>query len=771
MKDAETPLPRWRSASSVFSSSSLSSLTAAAAAAAAAASATATATASATSSHAPAAHKSNPSSAVAHALLPAKSDKPALAPPPFEARSAWSRVITCVALVSALALVSVLALAGVALNSMQPIGDAAADADARLDTQLLGAQLKLQTFAVSSHTLAQRDSLRVDFAYASLPPALAGAVSFADDWIGAYCIDDERKHAAVPTHEYIDRRHTGGRSAGAVTFGPMVNMRCSWQFRFVSGASGAALATSEFVRFTRGPAEPLQVHVALTADPTEMRVHWVSADVREPVVLYGARADALDATARATQSSYAASDMCRAPATTVSARLFRDPGQLFEAVLTELTPGETYFYRVGSQHAVADASANGSATALLSDVWSFTMPPRAGQHVSNAAAASAAEAPPSLSFFVFGDLNSPVEATENFAVEGSCGTTMQLIERDLDRARDEARQYAALVHVGDISYAKGATFVWDQFGELIQRVAARVPYMVSVGNHDYGYLEGELRNDPARFPRNAPFERDGTHGYQAEGECGVPLQRRFHMPANGNSVFWYSFSAGLTHHVVLSGEHDFARGSPMHAWLLQDLAHVDRRATPWLFVHMHRPMYCSVAFAGDYYRSLLYRDELELVFAAHHVDVVFSGHYHSYERTCAVFDDACYYDAPSGKALAPVHIMIGSGGANVDQYDYYDRAWRLAALQTYGYGRVHVFNATHARFEFVANDKADVADAVWLVSDHDWPTDRVRRYRVSVPQVVAVGLLAALALAATGVRVWRRRDSAAGYSKELPVQV
>lgn len=641
-----------------------------------------------------------------------------------------------------------LVLAGVALGPMQPIGGAAADADARLDTQLLSTQLKLETFTVSTHTLTQRDSVRVDFAYASLPSALTEAVSFADDWVGAYCIDDER--ATVPVHEYMDRRRTGGRASGSVTFGPMVNMRCAWQFRFVSGVSGATLATSAFVRFARGPTEPLQVHLALTEDPTAMRVHWVSAAVHEPVVVYGLRADALDRTASATSSSYAASDMCRAPATTVSARLFRDPGQLYEALLTTLEPGETYFYRVGSR--------TNASTALLSDVWRFTLPPRAGTAVS-----------PSLSFFVFGDLNAPVAATENFAVNGSCGTTMELIARDLDETH---YPYAALVHVGDISYANGATFVWDQFGELIQRVAARLPYMVSVGNHDYGYLEGADRNDPVRFPRNAPFEADGTHGFQSHGECGVPLQKRFHMPNNGNSLFWYSFAVGLTHHVVLSGEHDFAKGSPMHTWLLADLARVDRTVTPWLFVHLHRPLYCSVAFAGDYYRSLLYRDELELVFATYHVDIVFSGHYHSYERTCAVFDDVCYYDTQNGKALAPIHLMIGSGGANVDEYAYYDRAWRLAAFQTYGYGRVHVFNATHAHFEFVANDKAAVVDAVWIVSDHNWPTDRVRRYRVGVSHVVAmIGLAVALALTVAGVRVWRQRANVAGYSKKLPGQV
>lgn len=603
-----------------------------------------------------------------------------------------------------------------------------------------------------------RDMLHVQFEYEPTTTTVdEESASLKDDWIGAYCIENER--AGVPVHDYTDMRRTGGRASGEVTFGPMVNMRCVWAFRFVAGTSGAVLGTSPFVRFAKGFTEPLQVHLATTTDPTEMRVHWVSANVSAPAVFYGTSPDTLIHVAHATQRSYQASDMCHEPATTVAARLFRDPGQLFEALLTGLEPQKTYYYRAG------DVSSDGT----LTDVLSFTVAPLAGTMPTSSE-------PKSLSFFVFGDLNSPVEATENFAVEGSCGTTLKLIEQDLKLTTTNtttttttttssrnrvAHHYVGLVHVGDISYAKGATFVWDQFGELIQRVAAAIPYFVTVGNHDYGYLEGEKFKDPVRFPRNKVFEQDGTHGYQSHGECGVPLERRFHMPDNGNGLYWYSFEMGLTHHTVLSGEHDFSKGSPMYEWLLTDFQKVDRVKTPWLFVHMHRPMYCSVAYAGDYHRSLLYRDHLEQLFSDFHVDAVFSGHYHSYERTCAVFDEVCYYedsdaDEPS-KALAPVHLMVGSGGANVDEYSYYDCVWRAKGLQTYGYGRVHIYNASHMLFEFVSNEKEDVADSTWIVSDHNWPSNRVRRYRPGFGvQVAAVALFGA-ALLFVVVTLWRRK--------------
>lgn len=651
---------------------------------------------------------------------------------------------------AALSLFIVLALCyGVAApptraNASSPSNSDAHSSNANAALVLTPEQL-LQEFSVAPLVLHQRDTIRVRFGFNTPASSLVSPPppsERAGDWIGVYCVDDESKD--VDVHDFIDARRTEGAVSGTLTFGPMVNMRCSWQFKLVT-SDGTVLATSPFVRFAEGPTEPLQIHLAMTTEPTQMRVHWTSAEVTQAVVMYGRRADSLRDTSQASQTSYLASDMCKSPARTVSAKNYRDPGQLYDALMTGLEPGKTYFYRVG------DASANGK----LSAIRSFTVPPQAGVSPVSQQQKTAT----SMSFFTFGDLNSPVGATENFAVEGSCGTTLKLIEQDLATQDAFHHNYVAVMHVGDISYAKGSTFIWDQFGELIQGVASRIPYMVSIGNHDYGYLEGnEL--DPVKFPRNRVFESDGTHGYQSYGECGVPTEKRFHMPDNGNSVFWYSVEMGLVHHTVLSGEHDFSSGSPMYEWLLNDFKAVDRGKTPWLFVHMHRPMYCSVGYAGDYDRSLLYRDHLEQVFSDFHVDVVFSGHYHSYERTCPVFDEICYSEEDTGKALAPVHLMVGSGGANVDNYGYYDVDWRAQAFQTYGYGRVHVYNATHTHFEFVSNKEEAVTDSTWIVSDHNWSSDRPRRYRPGLFARIVMGVTA-LAFVVGGVTMlWRRRHRA-----------
>ena len=43
-----------------------------------------------------------------------------------------------------------------------------------------------------------------------------------------------------------------------------------------------------------------------------------------------------------------------------------------------------------------------------------------------------------------------------------------------------------VVHIGDISYARGIAPVWDLFMTQIEPVAAKIPYMVSIGNHEVG---------------------------------------------------------------------------------------------------------------------------------------------------------------------------------------------------------------------------------------------------------------------------------------------
>lgn len=93
-------------------------------------------------------------------------------------------------------------------------------------------------------------------------------------------------------------------------------------------------------------------------------------------------------------------------------------------------------------------------------------------------------------------------------------------------------------------------------------MASRVACLVSIGNHDYGYLEGQAINSN-KFLANPLLEGAGETGWQANGECGVPTLKRFHMPENGNEAFWYSTDMGLAHHAVITAKMDFSVNSSM----------------------------------------------------------------------------------------------------------------------------------------------------------------------------------------------------------------
>lgn len=89
-----------------------------------------------------------------------------------------------------------------------------------------------------------------------------------------------------------------------------------------------------------------------------------------------------------------------------------------------------------------------------------------------------------------------------------------------------------VLHVGDISYGDGHGEVWHAFMRDIEPVAARVPYMVAVGNHDYDY-HGKHKHKRKHDPSGADKLPKWARKSASNGECGVALARRFKMPQRG----------------------------------------------------------------------------------------------------------------------------------------------------------------------------------------------------------------------------------------------
>ena len=89
------------------------------------------------------------------------------------------------------------------------------------------------------------------------------------------------------------------------------------------------------------------------------------------------------------------------------------------------------------------------------------------------------------------------------------------------------------------------------------------------------------------------------------------------------------------------------------------------------------------------------------------VDLALWAHYHSYERTCAVYKEECTEGAPT-------HIVVGTAGRSFDGEDYWPKIWSMYREINYGYGRVTVANSTALHWEWIRNKDDVVADEVWI---------------------------------------------------------
>ena len=491
------------------------------------------------------------------------------------------------------------------------------------------------------------------------------SISEPFDWVGLYCPSGTDGPAYLDYY-FVYESPTYAEGYGSLKF-VLYNLRTDCEFRYYQNSTYTTLlAVSNKVTFRGGKSEPLQGHLALTEDPTQMRVSWTTGtSSTTPVVYYGLSRDKLNLSATGISNTYTISDLCGPPANTSA--FFINPGFLHDVLLTNLKPKTTYYYRFGSDGALSKVKHFKSAI-VPGDVAPFK-------------------------FIMYGDMGlSPPPGAE---------TTAQLVLNEVLNGT------AFVINQGDLSYSLGHAVKWDIWMNLIEPYTSLAPYMISIGNHEYDHEVGGSK-DPSHAKGEGFHPEWGNFGIDSGGECGVPPFYRFHMPDNGNSVFWYSYNYGLVHFTVISTEHDFTPGSPMYMWIEKDFQSVKREQTPWLIVVGHRPMYCSGKYPSDYRVSLGIREALEDLLYENRVDLAVWGHNHIYERTCAVYKQVC-------DSEGTVHIVVGSAGFQLELAGSYGFPWTMHYEENFGYLRVGVSNVSSLNIEFVRNKDMVVADQVWLL--------------------------------------------------------
>jgi hypothetical protein len=165
---------------------------------------------------------------------------------------------------------------------------------------------------------------------------------------------------------------------------------------------------------------------------------------------------------------------------------------------------------------------------------------------------------------------------------------------------------------------------WARFWEMSKPI--KVPYFLTVGNHDVNDTKSELL-----------------------------YKEQVDLPGN---ELYYSFTAGNALFIVLdsylTGEQKKITGD-QYKWLEGVLAKSTQR---YKFIFLHHPLYPDKRNGRHYGNSLdRYpddRDKLQALFVKHNVTMVFTGHDHLYLRKTV-----------DGMP----HIIAGGGGAPLYAYE------------------------------------------------------------------------------------------------------
>ncbi|KAF5745436.1 putative Nucleotide pyrophosphatase/phosphodiesterase [Tripterygium wilfordii] len=497
------------------------------------------------------------------------------------------------------------------------------------------------TISVSPKTLAKSgDTIQIQWSGVESPSKL--------DWLGLYSPPDSR-HDNFIGYKFLSSSPSWKSGSGSISM-PLINLRSNYSLRIFRWTEsevnpnrhdhdqnplpGTAhlLAKSEEVGFFGSDDRVEQIHLAYTDNEEEMRVMFVTGDREERYVRYGLEDGAFVHVAATRVDRYEREHMCDRPANESTG--WRDPGWIHDAVMKDLKKGVRYYYQVGSD----------------SKGWSETHSFMSRNEDLDETVA-----------FLFGDMGTATPYSTFIRTQDESISTIKWILRDIKALGDRP---AFVSHIGDISYARGYAWVWDNFFAQIESVASKVPYHVCIGNHEYDWPLQPWRPDWS-------YSIYGTDG---GGECGVPYSLRFNMPGNssepsGNHApatrnLYYSFNVGIVHFVYMSTETNFLPGSRQYEFIKHDLESVNRSKTPFVVVQGHRPMYTTSHENRDAPFREKMLEHLEPLFVKNNVTLALWGHVHRYERFCPINNFTCGSLGLSGEdwKAFPVHVVIGMAG-------------------------------------------------------------------------------------------------------------
>ncbi|KAK4713144.1 hypothetical protein R3W88_019051 [Solanum pinnatisectum] len=505
-----------------------------------------------------------------------------------------------------------------------------------------------------------------------------------DDWVGVFspakfnesiCVPitkDEKKHGApffctAPLKfKYANYQNANYTKTGRTSLKfRLINQR--GDFSLPSSLAPKLISISNFVAFAN-PKAPLYPRLALGKSWDIMTVTWTSGyniDEAVPFVEWGWKGQEQKCSPAGTLTFHRNS-MCGTPARTMG---WRDPGFIHTSFLKDLWPNMEYTYKLG--HML------NSGSIVWSKQYLFKSPPFPGQESLQR-------------IVIFGDMGKQERDGSNEYANyqpGSLMTTDTLID-DLDNID-------AVFLIGDLPYANGYISQWDQFTAQVEPITSRVPFMIASGNHE------------------RTWENSGSiyNGLDSGGECGVPAETLYYVPAENRAKFWYAADYGI-------------EGSEQYKFIEQCFASANRHKQPWLIFAAHRVLgYSSNEWYANEgsFEEPMGREHLQKLWQKYKVDMAFFGHVHNYERVCPIYQNQCVNKETShysGVVNGTIHVVVGGGGAHLNRFTTINTTWSVFKDYDFGFVKLTAFDQSNLLFEYKKSKDGKVYDSFTISRDY-----------------------------------------------------
>ena len=212
-----------------------------------------------------------------------------------------------------------------------------------------------------------------------------------------------------------------------------------------------------------------------------------------------------------------------------------------------------------------------------------------------------------------------------------------------------------VLHSGDLVLAGEDAKQWTTFFDSSDIELGDTPFMATNGNHDDGPGDGEAANynQLFAFPRNS-----------------VNNMEDFYFFTTANAIF------------VSISTQKYGDGDPPWTMQAQWLDNVlTENPRPWKFVYLHHPNYTSHKGYDLIFTQLEFNHPpnekgqnaaLVPIFDKHHVDMVFAGHNHYYERFSPLKDGAGDDQGKLASGFDSGTVYVITGGAGALTYDNFD---------------------------------------------------------------------------------------------------